>query len=66
MLVLELKQAEVLVWLMQRTARVDGGMAKSTLFYLALFGFALAVAVQGFLGGALAHGGMKHLMPGMM
>ncbi len=30
-----------------------------------LFSLALAVAVNGFLGGALAHGGMKHLLSGM-
>ncbi len=56
----------VLVWLMKRGQRTDGGIVKNTKFNIALFSFALAVAVQGFLGGALAHGGMKHLMPGMM
>ncbi|PHR62835.1 MAG: hypothetical protein COA47_01895 [Robiginitomaculum sp.] len=35
------------------------------LFNLALFSVAIAVALNGFLGGALAHGGIKHLMPGM-
>ena len=53
----------VLVWVMRRAARTDGGLSKNTVFSVMLFGFAFAVAVQGFLGGSLAHGGMKHLMP---
>lgn len=56
----------LLVWFMRRAARADGGLSKSTMFSVMLFGFALAVAIQGFLGGSLAHGGVKHLMPGMM
>ena len=35
-------------------------------FTMTLFVMAAFVAINGFLGGALAHGGMKHLMPGMM
>ncbi|GEM_PF-6705060 len=56
----------VLVWMMQRAGRRDNGLAGARGFTLVLFVFAVTVAVQGFLGGALAHGGMKHLMPSMM
>jgi len=51
-------------WLMER-ARSKSASKSDFLFNAALFSMALAVAVNGFLGGALAHGGLKHLLPGL-
>jgi len=56
----------VLAYIMTKAASKDGGIRKNMIFNILLFGFAIAVAVQSFLGGALAHGGVKHLMPSMM
>ena len=56
----------VMALVMTKANSKPGGIRRNLLFNIFLFGFALTVAIQGFLGGALAHGGMKHLMPGMM
>ncbi len=54
----------VIAYFMQKAAKAEGGLSKNTVFNVLLFGGALAVALNGFLGGALAHGGIKHLLPG--
>lgn len=56
----------ITAYLMTVAKKTDGGLCANKAFNLFLFSMALAVAVNGFLGGALAHGGIKHLMPGMM
>ena len=56
----------VTAYLMTKANKSEGGLRKNKAFNLLLFSMALFVAVNGFLGGALAHGGIKHLMPGMM
>ncbi len=56
----------VTAFVMAKAAKKEGGISKSMIFNVLLFGLALAVSVNGFLGGALAHGGIKHLLPGMM
>ncbi|PHQ60939.1 MAG: hypothetical protein COC03_00920 [Robiginitomaculum sp.] len=56
----------ITAYLMTNAKKIDGGLRSNKAFNLFLFSMALAVAVNGFLGGALAHGGIKHLMPGMM
>jgi len=54
----------VIAYFMQKAATTEGGLSKNMVFNVLLFGGALAVAFNGFLGGALAHGGIKHLLPG--
>jgi len=51
---------------MTKAKKTEGGLIANKAFNLFLFAMALGVAINGFLGGALAHGGIKHLMPGMM
>ncbi len=51
------------VWFMER-AKKRSASKSGFLFNALLFTMALSVAVNGFLGGALAHGGLKHLLPG--
>ncbi len=53
-------------FLMEAARKRSGTDAVTLAFNIALFSMAALVATNGFLGGALAHGGMKHLMPGMM
>ncbi len=57
----------IIVWAMKtkkaNKAESDTLLAKNRLFNILLFGFGLLVALQGFLGGSLAHGGIKHLLP---
>ena len=53
-------------FIMNKAKSREGGMSKHVMFNVLLFAMALGVAINGFLGGALAHGGMKHLMPGIM
>lgn len=50
------------VWVMEK-ARDGTNPALGKLFSLSLFFMASLVAINGFLGGALAHGGIKHLLP---
>jgi len=54
----------IIAYFMQKAAKAEGGLSKNMVFNVLLFGGALAVAFNGFLGGALAHGGIKHLLPG--
>ena len=54
----------VIAYFMQKAAKAQGGLSKNMVFNVLLFGGAVAVALNGFLGGALAHGGIKHLLPG--
>lgn len=56
----------VTAYLMKKAKKSEAGLRGNKAFNLFLFSMALFVAVNGFLGGALAHGGIKHLMPGMM
>jgi uncharacterized membrane protein len=56
----------ITAFLMSKTKKADGGLIGNKAFNVFLFAMALGVAINGFLGGALAHGGIKHLMPGMM
>ncbi len=56
----------VLTTFFMEKSRSQGSSIWSLLFNFSLFSLALIVAINGFLGGALAHGGIKHLMPGMM
>lgn len=56
----------ITVFFMQRAKKTEGGLRADKVFNVFLFAMALGVAVNGFLGGALAHGGIKHLLPGMM
>ncbi len=53
-----------IAYVMQKAAKAEGGLSKNLVFNILLFGGAAAVALNGFLGGALAHGGIKHLLPG--
>jgi uncharacterized membrane protein len=52
--------------LMEAARKSSASPILRLLFTLTLFVMAGFVAANGFLGGALAHGGMKHLLPGMM
>jgi uncharacterized membrane protein len=54
--------AALTVWLMEK-ARSGSSSQTNLLFNLSLFLMAALVAINGFLGGALAHGGIKHLLP---
>lgn len=45
-------------------SRRTGNQLGALLFNIALFGSALALLLNGFLGGALAHGGLRHLIGG--
>ncbi len=45
-------------------SRRPGNQLGALLFNIALFGSALALLLNGFLGGALAHGGLRHLIGG--
>ncbi|PCI53090.1 MAG: hypothetical protein COB36_13385 [Alphaproteobacteria bacterium] len=56
----------ITAYVMTKARKTKGGLRASKAFNLLLFAMALGVAVNGFLGGSLAHGGIKHLMPGMM
>ncbi|MCF6292239.1 MAG: hypothetical protein L3J04_02465 [Robiginitomaculum sp.] len=54
--------AALTVWLMKKAD--DGSNRQmNMMFNLSLFFMAALVAINGFLGGALAHGGIKHLLP---
>lgn len=44
--------------------RRDASAVPTMVMYVSLFGAAAAVAINGFLGGSLAHGGVTHLMGG--
>jgi len=44
--------------------RLSHSRVSALMMNISIFGGAIAVAVNGFLGGALAHGGMRHLMGG--
>ncbi len=55
-----------MAFLMEAARHSKNTGAMTIVFNLALFLMAAFVAINGFLGGALAHGGMSHLMPGMM
>ncbi|PHS28440.1 MAG: hypothetical protein COA84_01250 [Robiginitomaculum sp.] len=52
--------------LMEAARKPSASPALRLAFSITLFVMAAFVAINGFLGGALAHGGMKHLLPGMM
>ncbi len=52
--------------LMEAARKPSASPALRLTFSITLFVMAAFVAINGFLGGALAHGGMKHLLPGMM
>lgn len=52
--------------LMEAARKPSASPALRLAFTITLFVMAAFVAANGFLGGALAHGGMKHLLPGMM
>lgn len=54
----------VTAFVMKKSDGKEGGLPKNLAFNVLLFGMAFAVALNGFLGGALAHGGIKHLLPG--
>jgi len=56
----------VTAFLMETSYRQRNAAALAVAFNIALFAMAIFVAINGFLGGALAHGGMEHLMPGHM
>ncbi len=53
-------------FIMEASYRQRNAATLALLFNLSLFAMAIFVAINGFLGGALAHGGMEHLMPGNM
>lgn len=55
----------ITAFLMTKAKKTKGGLIGNKAFNVFLFTMALGVAINGFLGGALAHGGIKHLMPGM-
>ena len=54
----------VIAYVMKKAADKEGGLPKNLVFNVMIFGMAAAVSLNGFLGGALAHGGIKHLLPG--
>jgi len=54
----------IIVYVMKKAAAKEGGLPKDLVFNVMIFAMAAAVSLNGFLGGALAHGGIKHLLPG--
>jgi len=56
----------IMAYVMTNVQKSKSGLSASKVFNVFLFAMAFGVAVNGFLGGSLAHGGIKHLMPGIM
>jgi len=54
----------VIAYVMKKAATKEGGLPKDLVFNVMIFAMAAAVSLNGFFGGALAHGGIKHLLPG--
>ncbi len=57
----------ITAFIMTKAKAAQASLSSNKAFNFFLFAMAIGVAINGFLGGSLAHGGIKHLMPpGMM